>query len=361
MTGKQRLLAAVEHSEPDRVPVDFAATGEVLDRLYRELDPTYEGLLQRFGVDLRRVNPRYVGPAIDRPVSELFIGAMVAQNSDRTLVDIWGRTYRETEYSTGKYLEMVKWPLAEAESVDDVAGHAFPDPEWFDYSGLAEQARAAGEYAVESGWVRILNTAFELRGMDRLMFDMATDPDLAHAIISGVTDFFLKDTRRALDAADGAVDIFCFGDDYGTQHGCLISPAMWDEFVRPYFAKVVDLVRSYGVKVYLHSCGSVRELIPRLIDIGVDILDPIQAMAERMAASELKARFGKDICFHGGLDTQHTIPFGTPGEVRELVRQKLSELAPGGGYIAAPDHHLQADVPTENILALYEAFHEFGS
>ena len=359
MRSKQRVLAAVDHVEPDRVPVDFGATSEVAERLCRELGTHYDGLLERFGVDFRRVNPRYVGPAIDRPVAELFIGAMVERNADGTLVDIWGRTYRETSYSTGVYLEVVAWPLADAESADDVAAHRFPIPDWFDHTALG--AAAAADHAVLAGWVRILNTAFELRGMERLMLDMALDADLAHAIIGRVTDFYYEDTRRALEAAGGSVDIFCFGDDYGTQRGPLISPSMWDEFVRPYLARVVDLVKSYGVKIYLHSCGSVRQFIPRFIEIGVDILDPIQAQAEQMIAAELKAEFGDEICFHGGLDTQDTIPFGTPAQVRELARRMLAEMAPGGGYIAAPDHHLQADVPTANILALYDALHEFGA
>ena len=351
----------MEHREPDRVPVGFGATSEVVARLCRELDTSYEGLLDRFGVDFRRVNPRYVGPAIDRPVAELFIGAMVEQSADGTLVDIWGRTYRETSYSTGVYLEVVAWPLADAESVDEIAAHRFPDPDWFDHSALATNAMAVADHAVLSGWVRILNTAFELRGMERLMFDMALNPDFAHAVIGRVTDFYYEDARRTLEAAGGSVDILCFGDDYGTQRGPLISPAMWDEFVRPYLARVVTLAKSYGVKVYLHSCGSVRELISKFIEIGVDMLDPIQAKAERMVGRELKAEFGSDICFHGGLDTQDTIPFGTPEQVRALVRAMLAEMAPGGGYIAAPDHHLQADVPTANILALYDALHEFGA
>lgn len=359
MTSKQRVLAAIEHRDVDQVPIDFGATEEVIDRLGRELRMSREELLVHFGPDLRRVQSAYVGPSIDRPVSELFIGPMVAENPDGTLVDIWGRVYRETAYSTGAYLEMVEWPLAGAMSAADVSARRFPEPEWFDHSALPQAAAEVSDYAVMTGWVRILNTAFELRGMDRLMLDMVSNPALAHAIIGRVTDFFYEDTRRALEEAKGCIDIFCFGDDYGTQRGLLIGPAMWEEYVRPCLARVVALVKSHGVKAYLHSCGSVRELIPSLVEVGIDILNPIQARAAGMDARGLKADFGQELCFHGGIDTQQTLPFGTAAEVRELVRTRLAELAPGGGYIAAPDHLLQPDVPTANVLALYEALHEY--
>ncbi len=199
-----------------------------------------------------------------------------------------------------------------------------------------------------------------LRGIDPLLMDMALQPEMAHWLMDRFTDFYLDFFNRMLSAARGRIDILRAADDLGTQRGLFFSPAMFRTFIKPRLKKLIDMTHSHGVKFLFHSCGAIRPLIADLIEIGVDILDPLQAAADGMEPQVLKDTYGDRICLHGGICTQYLLPKSTPDEVRAEVRRCVEILGAGGGYILAPCHVLQTDVPTENILAMSDAGFECG-
>ena len=190
--------------------------------------------------------------------------------------------------------------------------------------------------------------------------DMVQNPEIAHAIFSHIRDFYLEYERRILEAADGELDVLLTGDDFGSQYGPLISPAMWEEFLGEGFRQYIALAHSYGVKVMHHTCGSVRPLIPLMLERGLDVLQSLQPEASDMDPRALKAEFGDRLSFQGGISVQRTLPFGTPEEVEREVRDRIEALAPGGGYILGTAHNIQADVPLDNLKALLEAYRKYG-
>jgi uroporphyrinogen decarboxylase len=200
-----------------------------------------------------------------------------------------------------------------------------------------------------------------LRGSERILIDLLENPELAEAIFGRIVEFYLDYGNRILEAARGKIDILCGGDDFGSQHGPLISPAAWRRFLEPGFRALVGLGRAHGVKVMHHSCGSVAELIPDMCAAGLDILQSLQPEAAGMDPAALKAGYGARLAFHGGISIQNVLPLGSPEEVREHAAGLLRAMAPGGGFIACSSHNIQADVPFANIAALLEAYRDFGT
>ncbi len=350
MTGsKQRVLTAVHLAQPDRVPIDVQANPWVLQRLGRELGTrTHRELLDRLGgdvVDLRGVvDPVYRGPV---PWSRE-LGDGVREN-------IWGWRQKVIQTATGPEDCFVEFPLARAGSIDDLARHPWPSVDWFDFSDFAARLEPWRDLAVMASGASVFQHPTFLRGIDNLLMDLAAAPELAHWLMDRFCDFYLAFFERMLSAAAGRIDILRAADDLGTQRGLLVGPEMFRTFFKPRLKKLVDMTHSHGVKFMFHSCGAIRPLIDDLIEIGVDILDPLQAAAEGMDPQALKDAYGRRVCLHGGICTQHLLPRGTSDEVRAEVRRRIGILGAGGGYILAPCHVLQSDVPTENILAMVEA------
>ena len=346
MNSKGRILAAVEHAPCDRLPVDFWATSEIKERLKAHLNlPSDEALLQALGVDIRIVRPKYIGP-------ELKV------NECGKLKDIWGVLRKKVKYDGGYYWEVSHYPLAAVEESSELAGYRWPDPDYYDYGEVARQAENYPEYAVMNTAQRLnrtslLHAAVYLRGMDLFMMDMVLRPQLAKAILKHIAAYFLAHNERIFRASRGLVDIFMLGDDFGGQDGPLLSLSMWREFFASGLGEFIAQAKSYSLEVMFHSCGSIKPLIPDLIRLGVDILNPIQVRAKDMDPVRLKAEFGERVTFHGGIDIQETLPRGTVDEVRAEVRKMKRALGPTG-YILAPTHNIQVDTPIQNVLAMYE-------
>jgi len=357
MDARQRVALALDHKEPDRVPIDYWATSSVNARLLDHFGfSTQEQLLEHFDVDFRYIDgPEYVGPEPE-------------VHEDGSVDDHWGVPRVRVETGSGEhtsvYREVIDFPLRSARSVEEIRDYAkWPSPDWFDYDGVGAQvaaARRTGKVVVFMGdrmnRCAQLKPAMYLRGIDQILLDVALAPDIAEHLFRRITDFYLEYARRTFGAADGGIDIFMMGDDFGTQKGLFMSPEMWRRFLRPGFQAFVDLGRRYGSKVAHHSCGSIKPIIPELIECGLDILNPVQPDVRDMDRRELKGRFGDRLCFHGSISIQRTLPFGTPDEVRNEVRERFESLAPGGGFIFCTAHNIQADTPTENIVALFEAY-----
>jgi uroporphyrinogen decarboxylase len=349
MTSRERVLTAIDRRMADRTPADYKAEPDVNRMMMERLGAgTYEELLRKLQIDVRRLDPKYIGPpfkVIEEGVYE----------------DYWGIRTRPTRTANGSNDMHVWTPLWDAQFIEDLEKHAWPTPDLFDYSVMRDQLEKYRGYAVMYEGADLFTRPGILRNLENLLVDMIERPEMAHFIFNKFTEFYCEDVTRALEATKGAFDMYCEWSDYGTQRGLLMSAPMFRTFITPYLKRLIDVCHTGGIKFMAHSCGAIRPVIPELIALGVDILDPIQVAAAGMEPAGLKRDFGDKLAFHGGVCTQRTLPFGTPREVREAVLDRVATLGAGGGYILASSHDISADTPAENILAMYDAALRGGS
>ncbi len=312
---------------------------------------TNEELFRSLGIDFRWVAPEYVGPPLRGP-------------DPGVRRDIWGVEYRYVTFAgSDGYWEPMLNPMEDWTDPARLEDWAWPDLEWFDFSTLPEQVERYDDYAIMTAPDHSSPGLFQcpiqaLVGEEQSFLLPLTDPDFFRALVERALAFNVAFVDRMCSAArraDGrGIDFFRIGDDFGTQQSLVMSPAMWREFIGPGLKAMADVARRHGAHYYQHSCGAVRELIPDLIDIGVEVLDPLQVTAAGMVPAELKAQYGDRLCLSGGVDEMHLLRAGTPGGVRKAVRQLVDTMAPGGGFFLGPTHNFQVDIPTENIVAMYE-------
>jgi len=351
MTSKQRVCAVVAHQQPDRVAIDFSARSEVVEKLRQRLGlQDGESVEERLGMDLRGA-----GPVFARPCESLaYADPSIAIIDGDVHCDIWGVGFRPNQTSCGFYMDLAYNPLRRAETVADIERHVWPSPDWWDYSHIEEGARASADYWVLGHSRGIFEISWFVRGFAEFLTDLAWEPARAEAVMDHVQAYLMERARRVLEAADGHMDMMEYNDDVGGQDGLLMAPDMWRRHFKPRMAAFIAMCKEYGVTVKYHSCGSVRAIMPDLIEIGVDVLNPIQARAAGMDAEELKREFGAHITFNGGIDTQDLLPFATVERVREATKRLIDVVGRNGGLILAPSHVFQDDVPVENIVAVYE-------
>jgi len=356
MDSRERTFLALAHEVGDRIPIDFWASKSMIGKLERVHRLRYGQFLDMYDVDLRYIP----GPTfVETPLTD---GR-----------DIWGvkRTTVEVQVTGGAelYSEVTESPLADMESVEQIERYVhWPSPDAFDYSDIERQCdavRASGRVVVFMGdrlnRVAQLKPAMYLRGLENTFVDVLLRPDIIRAIVSQIKLFYLDYLERILDAAKGKIDIVLTGDDFGSQNGMLISPAAWRTLIQPGFREYIALIKSHGAKAMHHTCGSVVDIIPDMIACGLDVLQSIQPEAANMSLIDLNAKFGRDLCFHGGISIQRTMPFGTPQAVRLEVEQIADIAKKGGGYVFGTAHNIQADTSVENVRTLLEAYHEYGS
>jgi uroporphyrinogen decarboxylase len=270
--------------------------------------------------------------------------------------------YRDQAYATGAYSEQITYPLAGAETIADLERYRWPDPDWYDYSALPAQVARCGGRAICCGYSAPFYYHNMLRGLEASLMDPVLRPEFTAHLVGRISDFFDEYSRRCFEALRGLADLAPGIDDFGSQHGLLISPRIFDRFYRAPHQRAIELAHAYGLSVFHHDDGDCRPILPRMVGLGIDILNPIQWRCGNWDLAALKAEYGRRICFHGGVDNQQTLPFGTPADVRAEVKGLVETLGcDGTGFIIAPCHNLQAVSPVENILALYEAAHEYGT
>ncbi len=242
--------------------------------------------------------------------------------------------------------------FAECEDVQEVIEFEWPDPNHLDFSDVLQQLRDTGEVYRASGfWCPFFYEVANFFGMENYFVKMHTHPEVVHAVTRSVVDFYLEANARFFAVADGLVDAFFFGNDFGTQLDLLISPEAFKEFVFPYFRQLTELGHQYGLQVILHSCGAIKKVIPDLIDLGIDALHPLQARATNMNAEVLAAQFKGQVAFIGGIDTQDLLVNGTPEAVEIDVRRVKAVLGPC--FVVSPSHEaVLPNVPPENLLAM---------
>jgi uroporphyrinogen decarboxylase len=366
MTSRERVLCALHHEEPDRVPIFFGTSGvttlntAAYDRLksylgfksetrtfwralqYAVLD---EEVMVRFQSDGRPLIPGPAPSTLGREISP-----------DR-FVDGWGITWQSQPGN--HYYDIAAHPLAKA-TRRDLEAYAWPElahPSRF--AGLRERAQGiqqGGHAVVALTGISPFEYACMLRGMDNWFLDLAGDPEFAHALMRKLTDLMRGATEGLLAAAGEYIDVVVTGDDLGSQNAPLLSLPMYRQMVKPYQVELFESIQARSqAKIFYHSDGNVYSLLNDLIEIGIDLLNPVQVSARDMGdTARLKREFGKRLSFCGAVDTQSVLPHGTVEQVRQEVRQRIRDLAPGGGYVLASVHCIQPDVPPENVCALYE-------
>jgi uroporphyrinogen decarboxylase len=268
----------------------------------------------------------------------------------------------------GLYFDMTGHPLAGAESPADIEAYPWPDPlDAHRYAAMREQAASlVDDEARVACFGNICTGLFEfgqrMRGFERFFMDLVDEEPVASALLDKALELKLAYWGRVFETVGDLVDVVVDTDDYGTQRSLLISPGTWRSMIKPRLRALNDFIHARSrAKVFLHSCGAIRALIPDLIDAGVDILNPVQVSAEGMDPVALKREFGRDVTFWGGgIDTQRTLPRGTVEEVRSEVRERLDVLMPGGGFVFAAVHNIQADVPPGNVIAMLETVQRHG-
>ena len=347
MTSRERVLTAVNRRTPDRVPRTIPLERFVINRL-----------TEHFGTDNLAIPLKLDGLGIGPGPTRLKNDYSHYFHRPKVTWDEWGRgrIWDDAE----QYAEYL-YPLQDAEKVDEILAYPWPDyDEAYRYAGLKDQvAQMHGQgYAVVGGLEEsIFEIAWQLRSMDRLFEEIITNDEKAAVLLDQITN------RRVVSAqgfAAAGIDVLALGDDVAMQTGLLMSKRMFRQWFKPRLAKIIQAAREVEpeVKVWYHSDGKINDLVPDLIEIGVDILNPVQP--ECVDHAWIKATYGDRLSFSGGLGVQSVLPFGTPDEVREHVRATIATLGEGGGLIVGPSHVIERDVPMENILAMLEAIDEYG-
>ena len=376
MTSRERVSASLNHQEPDRVPIALGqATGDGITLVaYRKLlghlgmDPSMaqlkdtraqtarvdEAVLRRF-----RVDSRGIGLGTPDGWKDTWL-------DDRTVQDEWGVV--RTRPADSHYFDLCRSPFAEDPTRSAIESYAWPDPlNPGRFRGLREKARQLHretDYAV----VLDVNCAFflrccELRGWENFYTDLVADVPFAEALMDRYLEIRLAMAERALEEVGDNVDVVMVtSDDLGMTEGTLISPALYRALIKPRQRRTFDSIRARtDAPLYYHTDGAVYSLLPDLVEIGVQVLNPVEVRAAGMGdTARLKREFGDKLAFWGAVDTHHVLPRGTAAEVWDEVRRRISDLGPGGGYVVSPVHNIQPDVPPANVVAMYDAAYELG-
>jgi uroporphyrinogen decarboxylase len=363
MNSKERTLAALKGLEPDRVPIYVTVVAELAEALARMIgiapDPCDAYLTNRIShaALLTALGNDVVGIGATAPP-----GRGTSTLPDGCRVDEWGFVYRSVAHPFGTYDEIVGRPLAGITTSRDLAHYDLPDPSArgrFDVA--AEHAARYGQTHALLGVIEctVFEMAWNLVGLEPFLIDMALGKDYVGELLDRVADYSIDVGLALLDLG---ADMMLTGDDLGMDIGPMISPRMWRRYLKPRLQRVFDAYRAASPDVILayHTCGSVLPFLDELIEMGMEVLNPIQVTARGMDSAMLKRKYGRRIAFCGGVDQRHVLPYGTPGDVEREVRQRLSDLGPGGGYVLAPTHDIQADTPASNVLALFEAAKQWG-
>ncbi|HUI90336.1 MAG TPA: uroporphyrinogen decarboxylase family protein [Anaerolineales bacterium] len=380
MTSRERVMLALNHQEPDRIPIDLGATivTSIANRTYlalekylalpveevkvldyvQQLPYVSEAMLRRFDVDFRMVQL----PAATTSGVQIF-----EEGDYYAFFDRWGSKLHMPK-TDGFYFDWVDFPIKEA-TMDALDAYRWPRPDTQEVNRqlgeLARQFYANSEYALVGSAViggGIFEQPARVMGLQNFLMALISEPEFADRLMETITDIYIESCNGYLDFVGPYIQVFTYWDDVAGQNGWLIRPELYRKMIKPKQKRLVEAIKKKtNAKLFYHSCGATRDLIPDLIEIGFDILNPVQVSAKGMDTKELKAQFGRDIAFWGGgVDTQHVLPFAKPQAVVDEVRRRIDDLAPGGGFVFAAVHNIQALVPPENIVAAFDTALEYG-
>jgi len=380
MNPRERVMLALNHKEPDRIPIDLG--GSICSSIHRDayielkkhlgmdleeikmvdyvqqLPYLDEALLERFGADFRMVQL----PAATAPDLDIF-----EEGDYYAFVDRWGSKLHMPK-DGGLYFDWVDFPIKEA-TMEALDNYTWPRPDRPEYNArLREQAKYLYEntdYALLGNAViggGIFEQPARTMGLEDFFVALVTEPKFADRLMGQITEIYIESCNDYLQQVGEYLHVFTYWDDLSGQDGWLISPDIYRKMVKPKQRRLLEAIKNKtDAKIYYHSCGAVYDLIPDLIELGFDILNPVQVSARGMDTKRLKEEYGKDIVFWGGgVDTQRALPFGKPEEVADEVKRRIDDLAPGGGFVFAAVHNIQALVPPENIVTVFETALEYG-
>jgi uroporphyrinogen decarboxylase len=384
MNSRERILKALAHEEPDRVPFDLAGTtwsgiaavayANLLKHLQQpEETPDWADVIQQIVVpsekmlDLLRSDTRGLRPLTshNREVYEKLTDA----GENWEYVDEWQFTHHFPKQN-GHWFSLVKHPMEHLDPPGNEDIVSFSWPQAADkrrIAGLREQAlryREQGKIVVIKGLCAgIFEMHQRVRGMANAMLEPFIYPEFSDLLAGKIADLKIEFWEMALNELSDVVDIVAEGDDYGTQESQLIDPDHFRMFYKPHMARIMDAIRKKApqAKIMFHSCGNVRPIIPDFIETGVEILNPVHITAAGMEPMQLKKDFGKDVVFWGGgIDTQHVLPSGSADDIAAHVQRSLDALAPGGGFVFATVHNIQSEVPPQNIMKMWDTLIQYG-
>ena len=378
MNSRERVKLAFNHQEPDRVPIDLGSTivSSITSMAYQRvrdflglpkeemkiidhiqgLPYINEDLLSIFKIDFRMIQVEYM-TVQEQSFSE--------EKGYHYFIDRWGAKLRKPK-EKGLYFDWVEFPILDEESLKK---YKWPEPDRIEtlisLKQVAKKLRRETDFALVGSSIfggGIAEQPGRIMGLENFFMNLALNKKFINNIMESILDIYIENTKRYLDNLGEYLDVFVYWDDVGSQNSLLFSPDDYRGLIKPKQRRLFDVIKSRtDAKLFYHSCGAIKELIPDLIEIGVDILNPVQVSSPGMDTKELKKEFGRDIVFWGGgCDTQNILPFGSPEDVREEVKRRISNLAPGGGFVFNAVHNIQADVPPENVASMYETALEFG-
>lgn len=347
MTPRQRWLALFDGQQPDHLPTDYWATPEFHAKLKTALGcQDDQALWQRLHID----RPLSVEPTWK-----------LKHHPDDPQGDMWGIHHQAVDYGTGTYQERVDGPLRRAQTVEDVLRFRWPSPDDFDYSPITEMLGNDKDDRLRlgGGFEPFLIYA-AMRGMEQAYEDLLLAPEIAEAALGKLFEFHYERNRRTFEAARGRIDVMSLAEDLGGQTGPLFGLDTFRRFLLPNMKRMADLARSHGARIMYHTDGAAQVYLPDLVDeVGIDILNPIQWRCPGMERETLARDYGDRVIFHGAIDNQQTLPFGSVDDVVNEVRQ-TAEIFRDCRWICAPCHNIQAVSPAENVIALYETAHSLA-
>lgn len=360
MTPKERWLAVLKGEKPDRIPMDYWATPEVTSKLLDHME--CKDLAEVFDIlhiDLvARAGGRFFGP--DRLVTAggRYIGPKVSQDED-----IFGCRYKDIKYATGTYRWITHNPLAIFNTIKEIKdNYTWPEPDWWSYSEIGRDMKGNADLPVWTGGCHPFDTYRRIRGEKQAYVDLIRNPDLVRYCLDKLVDLAYEITLKTYEQMPtDALMITHVSEDLGTQTSLTISPRLIRQFIIPTLKRMFDLAHEHGAYVFHHNDGAIRQMLPDLLASGIDLLNPIQWRCRGMDRQDLKHDFGDRLVFHGAMDNQRTLPFGSVKDVVEEVKTNLRILGKNGRYILAPCHNIQANTPPENIVAMYETGYREGS
>jgi len=343
-TPRERVLSALDHQIPDRIPFTwgFGATPELAANLRAHL--AAQGVdwdrLQAATEDKIHVAPEYRGPDFANPS-----------------LGIWGIRVRSANYGEGHYDEFTDFPLAGMTTPEEVDAYPWPNPDWFDYAGLPAAIPPNRTRATQFGAGNPFELYCWMTGIEEALMNVLAEPALVQRALEHITDFLDARLLRTLAAVPGGIDLVFLADDLGTQQGLLMSCESYREILQPFHRRLTDTVRRMAPRAHclLHSDGAVFDVIPDLLDAGLDTLEAVQTDAAGMEPERLKRAYGDRLSFQGAISVQHLLPHGTPDTVRSECKRLVEVFGANGGYIAAPAHAIQVGTPPENVLAMLHA------
>jgi uroporphyrinogen decarboxylase len=347
MTPRERVLAILNREQVDRIPVDFWCTAEVLNDLF-----DYFGVTEQLAL--------FKAMQVDKIVA----GGIFFERKGEIVSDnefprgMYGNRFRMVKSGLAIYSESIGYPMQDIscrQAIDDYQW--WPKFEDFDLEKSVESfvKPHQAEFATYGMWNSFLENYNSLRGIENALLDLAMEPEMVDYVLDKIEDLQLRILDAFLPKVRGVLDLVYVSDDMGSQNSLLISPEMWQKHFSPRMKRICDKIHSHGMKVFYHSDGAIAPIIGKLIECGIDILNPIQHICPGMSPGALKDRFGDKVVFHGGVDTQNIMPFGSTDDVKKEVNMLLDTFGRNrAGYICASCHNLQAGTPMENIITMVE-------